>query len=180
MHRPPTIRAIRAGDAPHRHVVQSTVATLEPRCGGHDWRFRVYFRGAGSTLADLVPILGQLGLQAVEEHPTVFTIGDPTVTRRDGRRPDVGVALRDRCAGRTATTSTMHGAPRCSGRSSGWSPGTIESDGLNRLILEGGLDTHQVAVLRLYRRYLRQVGFGFSGQYVEQSLVRQSAIARRS
>ena len=62
-----------------------TVQTSQRRSGAptdasdDDWRFRVYFRGEGSTLAELVPILGQLGLRAIEEHPTVFTIAEPLV-----------------------------------------------------------------------------------------------------
>ncbi len=133
---------------------------------GDDWRFRVYFRGAGATLAELVPILGQLGLQAVEEHPVTFSIdGEPVslyeigvrtgrehideLHRMELRRAFVGLVL-----------------------------GTVERDGLNHLVLDGGLEIRQVGVLRLYHRYLRQAGFRFSATYIAQTLVRQSAIAR--
>ena len=114
-----------------RHVVRTRASTPV----GDDWRFRVYFRGPGSTLAELVPILGQLGLQAVEEHPGHV---------RHRRRP--GVALRDRGArrgGRDRRRLAADGAaagvrrPRARARSS--------RDGLNRLVLDGGLDIRQIA-----------------------------------
>ena len=56
--------------------------------------------------------------------------------------------------------------------------GTIESDQLNHLVLEGGLEIRQVGVLRLYHRYLGQVGFRFSRRTSTQTLVRQPEIAR--
>ena len=55
--------------------------------------------------------------------------------------------------------------------------GTIERDELNHLILDGGLAIRQVGVLRLYHRYLRQVGFRFSSSYTAHTLVRQAEIA---
>ena len=133
---------------------------------GDDWRFRVYFRGTGATLAELVPILGQLGLQAVEEHPVTFLVkGEPVslyeigvrtgrehideLQRMELRRAFVGLVL-----------------------------GTIERDELNHLVLDGSLEIRQVGVLRLYHRYLRQVGFRFSSSYIAHTLVRQSDIAR--
>ncbi len=147
----------------------STIATSFGRAvdaEGDDWRFRVYSRGPGATLAELVPILGQLGLQAVEEHPVTFDIdGEPVslyeigvhagrdhideLQRMELRRAFVGLVL-----------------------------GTIERDELNHLILDGGLEIRQVGVLRLYHRYLRQVGFRFSAAYTAHTLVRQPEIAR--
>ncbi len=56
--------------------------------------------------------------------------------------------------------------------------GTIEPDGLNRLVLGAGLDRRQVAVLRTYTRYLRQAAFAFSSGYVTQAVVRHPEIAR--
>ena len=56
--------------------------------------------------------------------------------------------------------------------------GRIEADGLNRLVLAAGLNSRQVAVLRLYNRYLRQAGFPFSPTYIEQAIVRHPQIAR--
>ena len=133
---------------------------------GDDWRFRVYFRGPGATLAELVPILGQLGLQAVEEHPVTFDIaGEPVSLYEIGVR-----------AGRDHIDDLQRMELRRA--FVGLVLGTIERDELNHLILDGALEIRQVGVLRLYHRYLRQVGFRFSASYIAHTLVRQSAIAR--
>src|SRR5690606_6342229 len=57
-----------------------------------------------------------------------------------------------------------------------WS-GAIESDGLNRLVLAAGLGWRQVVVLRLFARYLRQVGTPFSQAYMEETLAKFPKIA---
>jgi glutamate dehydrogenase len=130
------------------------------------WRFRVFLRGRSATIAELVPMLEHLGLSAIDEHPYQF--GDPSAPVY---LYDIGVTLPAAQIGeaqhrelQTAFVGLMNG--------------TIEADGLNRLVLLAGLDTRQVAVLRLYNRYLRQTGFPFTPAYVEQALVRHSAIAR--
>ncbi len=130
------------------------------------WRFRVFLRGRSATIAELVPMLEHLGLSAIDEHPNQF--GDPAA-------PvflyDIGVTL----PVAQITEAQHHELQKAF---VGLMDGTIEADGLNRLVLLAGLDTRQVAVLRLYNRYLRQTGFAFTPKYVEQALVRHSAIAR--
>ena len=56
--------------------------------------------------------------------------------------------------------------------------GSIEVDGLNRLVMLGGLTARQIEILRAYSRYLRQIGFPFSQQYIESTLVRHASISR--
>jgi glutamate dehydrogenase len=56
--------------------------------------------------------------------------------------------------------------------------GEVESDGLNALVLRGGLNCRQVVVLRAYATYLRQSGWTFSPAYVEQCLSQHPGIAR--
>src|SRR5205807_9342166 len=57
--------------------------------------------------------------------------------------------------------------------------GTIENDGFNRLVLAAGLSARQTTVLRLYCKVLRQAGSTFSQSYMEETLARHAAIARR-
>ncbi|TFH15975.1 MAG: NAD-glutamate dehydrogenase, partial [Acidimicrobiales bacterium] len=56
--------------------------------------------------------------------------------------------------------------------------GDVDADALNRLVLAGGLDRRQIAVLRTYNRYLRQVTFPFSSVYIAAAIVRHPEIAR--
>ena len=60
---------------------------------GH-WRFRVFRRGAASTIAELVPLLDHLGLHAVDERPYVFECPDGPVHLYDiGVRVDAGTGF---------------------------------------------------------------------------------------
>ena len=131
-----------------------------------DWRFRVFLRGRNATIAQLVPILDHLGLHALDERPSRFDCPEGTVFLYD-----IGVRL-------DMASAVEHQHREVQRAFVGLAVGTIESDGLNRLVLAAGLDRRQVAVLRLYQRYLRQAGFLFSPAYIEQAIVRQPAIAR--
>ncbi len=131
-----------------------------------EWRFRVFLRNRNVSIAELVPILERLGLPALDEHPSVFQSGDTSVflydlgvtvsasTMTDGQHRETQLAFIDLLAG------------------------SSELDGLNKLILAADLRRREVAVLRLYTRYLRQVGFPFSTAYVERALIRHPDIAR--
>ncbi|HEY0400150.1 MAG TPA: NAD-glutamate dehydrogenase domain-containing protein, partial [Acidimicrobiia bacterium] len=56
--------------------------------------------------------------------------------------------------------------------------GEAENDGFNRLVLGAGLTGREVAVLRAYSKYLRQVGSAFSQAYMERTLAANPHIAR--
>ena len=57
-------------------------------------------------------------------------------------------------------------------------PGVIESDGFNRLVLRAGLRAREVGLVRCYGKYLRQIGFAFSQNYIEECLTSNVHIAR--
>ncbi|OAI48722.1 NAD-glutamate dehydrogenase [Gammaproteobacteria bacterium SCGC AG-212-F23] len=56
--------------------------------------------------------------------------------------------------------------------------GHAENDGFNKLVLDAELAWNQVAVFRAYTKYLRQIGFTFSQDYIEQALINNPAITR--
>jgi glutamate dehydrogenase len=58
--------------------------------------------------------------------------------------------------------------------------GEAESDLLNGLVLDLGLDWREVGVIRAYTRYLRQAGLTFSQRYIERAIVSNFAIAART
>jgi len=131
-----------------------------------EWRFRVFLCDRSATIAELVPLLEHVGLPPVDQHPSEFVAGDRTV-----HLDDIGVAL-----GEFAISDAQHAEVQAA--FVGLLTGTIEADGLNRLILAAGLDRRQVAILRLYTHYLRQAGFPFSTAYVERAVVAHPDIAR--
>ena len=53
-----------------------------------------------------------------------------------------------------------------------------ENDGLNRLVLEANLTCKETVVLRAYTKYLRQIGFTFSQNYIEQALINNADITK--
>ena len=57
--------------------------------------------------------------------------------------------------------------------------GDIESDGYNRLVLQAGLSAREVAMIRAYGKYLRQIGFAFSQSYIEDVLCCAPTARRR-
>jgi glutamate dehydrogenase len=131
-----------------------------------EWRFRVFLRDRPTTIAELVPLLEHLGLTPLDEHPSDF-VGDAATVYLDdvGVRVSTGVITDEQHAELQRTFVDLM-------------TGAIEPDGLNRLVLSAGLDRRQIAVLRLYNRYLRQASFPFSSIYVEQAIVRHPEIAR--
>ncbi|HSH10444.1 MAG TPA: NAD-glutamate dehydrogenase, partial [Ilumatobacter sp.] len=131
------------------------------------WRMRVYRKGDPVALSDLLPLLGHLGLRALDEHPYRFVIDGTECFLYDiGVRVPTGVHIGD--LRHTEVRSALEGLLA----------GTIESDGFNRLILLAGLTASQVDVLRCYAKYAHQTGFTFSQGYVEDSLARLPNLAR--
>lgn len=56
--------------------------------------------------------------------------------------------------------------------------GHSENDAFNRLVIEAKLTWREVTLLRAYAKYFMQIGFTYSQQYIEQTLVKYPAIAR--
>ena len=133
---------------------------------GHDidapdreWRFRIYRRGEPASLSELLPLLDHLGLEALDEQSHTFRSGDEVVYLYDiGVRVPAGVELDSRRWSdlRRAFTALVLG--------------DVEGDGFNRLVLAAGLTAREVAIVRAYGKYLRQIGFSFSQPYVEATL----------
>ena len=130
------------------------------------WRFRIYRRGESIPLADMLPLLDQLGLRALDERAFGFAVTGATVWLHD-----VGVAVPAEVELLAATRDEVQ---RCFQAEFN---GTIEVDGLNRLVLLAGLTSRQIEILRAYSRYLRQIGFPFSQQYIDATLARHASIS---
>jgi len=133
-----------------------------------EWRFRVYRRGPRIPLADLLPLIDQLGLRALDERAFSFELGHDNWVRLH----DVGVSIP---AGVTLDEPRVDEVRRAFVAAF---RGDVEVDGFNRLVLGAGLRVREVEVVRGYARYLRQINFPFSQQYIESAVIRHSAITR--
>ena len=132
---------------------------------GSGWRFRIYRRGAAIALAELLPLLDQLGLRALDERGFAFDVGDGATIQLH----DVGVDLAALPSGAGSIAGSIAEVQRAF--AAGFA-GDVEIDGLDRLVLAAALDVRRIAIVRAYVRYLRQIGFPFSQQYVEATLQR--------
>jgi glutamate dehydrogenase len=152
-------RLLTSGESTATSVVRAPDGADDER------RFRLYRVDGPLTLAELLPLLDQLGLQALDERPSTLRFGDRTVSLYDvGVRLGGGVSLSDSTELEATFRHLLDGA--------------IESDGLNRLVLAAGLTGRQVELVRAYAKYLRQTAFPFSQQYVEATLVKHPSVAR--
>jgi glutamate dehydrogenase len=140
---------------------------------GHDldsqtreWRIRVYRRGTPMALSELLPLLNHLGFDALDEQPYTFRVGVDCIYLYD-----IGVRAPHGCVLDGPRSADVIDA------FVGLVRGVIESDGFNRLVAMAGLDARDVAMIRAYAKYLRQIGFAFSQQYVEDTLTRQAELA---
>ena len=131
-----------------------------------EWRFRVYHSGGSIPLADLLPLLDNLGLRALDERAFSFQFGGGVVVHLH----DVGVRAPEGVSLDGERADHLRAAFEAQFR------GEVESDGLNRLVLAAELTAREVEVVRAYTRYLRQVGFPFSQAYIESTVVRHAAI----
>ncbi len=144
----------------------------EPDSPAHRIRAAVYRTGPAIKLSERLPILENFGFTAIDERSyTVMprVAGEPVqVTLHDMAIEAAGVgnaeiAQHDRRL-EAGFLAVFHGQ--------------AENDGFNRLVLAAGLDWRQVAVLRAYGAYLRQLGTHFTLRYQSDTLLKNAAISR--
>jgi glutamate dehydrogenase len=134
--------------------------------GEGGWRMKLFRAGPPVMLADTMPLFEHLGLRAVDERPFEFRMGSGVVHLYDiGVEPPAGATLDDET--RINVEAVF----------AGLFAGAIEGDGFNRLVVAAGLTGRQVEILRSYGRYLRQIRFPFSQQFLEDVLTRHPRIA---
>ncbi|RQW63559.1 NAD-glutamate dehydrogenase [Vibrio viridaestus] len=124
-------------------------------------RLKIYYRDEPIHLSDVMPLLENMGLRVIGEAPyeviksngQIYWILDFSMLSSSNSPIDIRES-RDRFQNAFADI---------------WY-GRIENDGFNSLILNTKMSAREVAILRAYARYMRQVGFPFSQQYIEITL----------
>ena len=135
--------------------------------GAGGLRFKFYRQNDDIPLSDALPMMENMGLRVLSEHPyrlhadgTLLYIQDFEVEIANA---GIDLASVDEHF-EEAFARIWHGH--------------AENDGFNRLILAAGLSWRQVAMLRAYAKYLLQVGVPFSQSYVEETFARYPLLAR--
>ncbi len=160
-----------AGDGAPPRGPLATDLLRPPGAAPRTFRFKLFHLGGPVHLSDSLPMLENMGLRVEDEHPRELPgrEGGPGVWLHDfglRQRPGPPVADLDRVG------EAFKG---CFVRI--WS-GEAEDDGFNRLALSPGLDWREIAMLRAYAKYLRQIRFGLSQAYMEDTLSRHPALVR--
>ena len=130
-------------------------------------RFKLFRYGTPITLTEVLPMLENMGLKILSEHPYEMHLGDTTVVIQDFEVQPAGRFDFDLDQIRETFQNSFERVWR----------GQTESDGFNRLILGANMDWRQVAVLRGLCKYLLQTGVPFSQTYMEETLNRYPLIA---
>ncbi len=141
----------------------------DPAEGG--FHFKLYSGGQPAVLSDVIPIVENLGMRVLGEHPY-------RIRRRDGETfgvSDFSVELHERCRGGDleAARDRIQAAFR-----EIWN-GFAENDDFNQLILLCNMGWREVALLRAYARYIKQLRFGFSQPFIAETLARYPDLTGR-
>ena len=134
------------------------------------FRLKIYQHNTTIPLSDVLPIVEHLGMRAISERPYVLKFDDGKITWIN----DFALHYtRGACFDIDEIKDLFQNA-----FASIWS-GYAENDGFNQLVLAAGLNWRQVAALRTYAKYFKQIGFTFSQEYIETALSNNAQIARK-
>ncbi|NJN52528.1 MAG: NAD-glutamate dehydrogenase [Gammaproteobacteria bacterium] len=126
---------------------------------------KVFHKGSALPLSDILPVLENMGVRVVAENPFLITALDRVVSIHDYRlelRQELDlVDVGDRFERAFIQT---------------WNA-VNDNDTFNRLILSARLDWREATVLRAYARYMKQIRFGFSQEFIADTLSAHPAIA---
>ncbi|MCK5165992.1 MAG: NAD-glutamate dehydrogenase, partial [Rhodospirillaceae bacterium] len=146
------------------------VEKIEESALGVQLRFKVYNPAKPVTLSGILPMLEDFGLNVIEEIPHRIHPkgGGDYISMHDfglepkGKLPKVTPEASEK----------FHNAFE-----KVWC-GEMESDRLNALVLFAGLEWREIIVLRALVKYLRQTRISFSEDYMAETLIENSRIAK--
>ncbi|MEH6450717.1 MAG: NAD-glutamate dehydrogenase [Oleispira sp.] len=152
---------------PEKGIAMSFYRELEE--GDNQLRFKLFNLDNVLPLSDVLPILEHLGLRVIGEHPYGLQYDD-------GRKVWIHnflleYTLADRidmqavkCLFQETFKNIWHGH--------------AESDGFNKLVLGSEIGWRDIAMLRAYARYMKQIRFGISEFSIAATLSRYIDISR--
>lgn len=132
-------------------------------------RLKVYQYDSTIPLSDVIPILENMGLRVISEHPYALRC-------QDGRSVwinDFGMEYF------SASSFYLDDVKELLQEAFAkvWFC-EAKSDSLNRLVLTAALNWREISILRSYAKYLRQTRFTFSQEYIEHALTRHADVAK--
>ncbi len=134
--------------------------------GQEQLRFKLYRQHKDIPLSDALPMMENMGLRVIAEHPYRLEVDGTPLYIQDFEVESPA-----------PIDTTRLGEDFNEAFARTWS-GDAENDGFNKLVLGAGLSWRQVSMLRGYAKYLQQVGVPFSQSYVEATFERHPLVAR--
>ena len=134
-----------------------------PEANNEQLRFRLFHLASPLALSDLLPVLENLGLRVLGERPYAIRRADGAAIFMHDFSVTYGlsknIVLRDV---RNDFQQAFHRV---------WK-GEAESDAFNKLLLGSKLDWREIALLRAYAHYMKQIGVNLSEAYIAETLGR--------
>ncbi|HOE40330.1 MAG TPA: NAD-glutamate dehydrogenase [Rhodoferax sp.] len=131
-----------------------------------EMRLKIYST-AKLALSDSLPVLERMGARVLDEHPYRL----PDAEFGEFWINDLGLQL-------PANVEFAVVKDRFETLFVQVWRGDVDNDELNKLVLQTALDARAISLLRAYTRYFKQLGFGFSQSYIEETLFRNAAMAQ--
>ncbi len=130
-------------------------------------RLKLYHKDEPIHLSDVLPLLENFGLRIIGETPYEIKTTNGGVYWVLDFQMLHGSAKLDLEASRDVFQDAF---------AKTWD-GHYEDDGFNRLVLNAGLTGRQVVILRLFAKYMRQIGTTFSPSYIENTFTKYPKLA---
>ena len=129
---------------------------------------RLYHHGQSLPLSDVLPVLENLGLRVMSERPYLvgsgsgdgYWIQEFTLHYRFSASLDIDAIKREFEAAFLAVWNQMS-----------------DNDSFNQLVLGTSLSWRDIAVLRAYARYSKQLGFAYSPEFMANTLATHMALS---
>ena len=154
-----------------KNNIEQSVVLFEPDEGSPDnGAFVVYSMEKPLSLSAALPIIENMGVRVMSEHPHRTTLPDGRdLFIQDFRlQHESGADIDVKSIGRRFEECFM-----------AVFEGRAENDGLNRLVAAAGLSWRETALLRCYAKHILQLGLPFSQSYMEDVLVSHTGLVRK-
>ncbi|MEC8444151.1 MAG: NAD-glutamate dehydrogenase [Pseudomonadota bacterium] len=153
------MEALRSGDS--GELAMSFYRELEEQ--DNQLRFKLFNPDNILPLSDVIPVLENFGLRVMGEHPYEVVCDDGKVIWIHNFSLRYTLSDKIDIAGVKQLFQEAFTAI--------WA-GNAENDSFNRLVLGGELGWKDIALLRAYARYMKQIRFGISETYIADTLCR--------
>ncbi len=134
--------------------------------GANHFRLKIYHGSAMVTLSDCMPVLENMGFSVLGEYS--YALGDGSGGFIHDFTMRVGTEIPYELKRIKPLVENLYMKV--------WA-GAAEDDGFNKLVLVAGMSWNEIVILRAYGKYLRQLGMGYTPDYIADCVVANPEIA---